>query len=127
MRAVVVDDASPVPSFEQVRSQVAAMIRSGELSPGEHLPPVRQLAADLGLAKNTVAKAYAALESEGLVVGDRRRGTLVLAASASPETDRVRRVEMAERAAVRYLAEVGHLGFPAVDAIDVVRRVASAD
>lgn len=81
---VSIDPDSPVPPFEQLRSQLEQQIRGGVLPPGSRLPTVRQLAADLALAKNTVVRAYRALEHDGLVAGDRRRGTVVLERPTTP-------------------------------------------
>ncbi|HEX8630238.1 MAG TPA: GntR family transcriptional regulator [Catenuloplanes sp.] len=72
-----VDTAGPVPPYEQIRAQLAALIRHGVLTPGSRLPPVRQLAADLGLATGTVARAYRELESAALVISRRGGGTRV--------------------------------------------------
>jgi GntR family transcriptional regulator len=72
---VLADDSAP--PYEQVRQQLAALVRSGALAGGRRLPPVRQLAADLGLAKGTVARAYQQLEAAGLVVTRRGAGTRV--------------------------------------------------
>jgi DNA-binding transcriptional regulator YhcF (GntR family) len=69
-----------VPPFEQVRAQLASQISDGVLVAGTRLPPVRKLADDLGLAVNTVARAYRELESAGLVETRGRRGTVVTAA-----------------------------------------------
>ena len=77
MHLVLLDPASAVPPFEQVRSQLAAAIQSGELPPASQLPTVRRLAGDLGLAVNTVARAYRELELAGLVEGRGRHGTFV--------------------------------------------------
>jgi len=74
---IVVDPRSPVPPFEQVRSQLAAQIHSGELAAGDRLPTVRRLAEDLGIAPNTVARAYRELEQQGLVETRGRNGTTV--------------------------------------------------
>ncbi len=52
-----VDPGSPTPPYEQIRAQLATMIEAGTLAAGTQLPPIRQLAADLGLATNTVARA----------------------------------------------------------------------
>lgn len=71
------DDTSMVPPFEQLRSQIARLASTGELSPGAKLPTVRQLAADLGLAANTVARAYRELEADGVLTTEGRRGTFV--------------------------------------------------
>lgn len=74
---IALDPGSATPVFEQVVDQVVAGIRDGALVPGDRLPPVRQLAGDLGIAPNTVAKAYRQLEEEGHVETRGRGGTLV--------------------------------------------------
>jgi GntR family transcriptional regulator len=72
---VAIDAGGRVPPFEQVRSQLAAQISAGYLVDGERLPSVRGLAAELGLAAGTVAKAYQLLEEAGLVHTARGAGT----------------------------------------------------
>jgi DNA-binding transcriptional regulator YhcF (GntR family) len=81
---VVVGD--PTPPYEQLRRQLTELISSGVLAPGDRLPPLRQLAADLGLAVGTVARTYRELETEGLVRSRRGGGTRVqeLAGRQSP-------------------------------------------
>lgn len=74
---VVVDVTSATPPYEQVRAQLAGHIGAGGLRPGDRLPTVRALAADLGLAVGTVARAYRELEAQGVVVSRRRTGTVV--------------------------------------------------
>ena len=74
---VVVDPASPLPPYEQVRGQIAALILGGQLAPDVRLPTVRQLAADLALAPGTVARAYRELEDAGLIETRGRHGTRV--------------------------------------------------
>lgn len=74
---VSIDTDSPEPPFEQLRSGIAGLVARGELPAGTRLDTVRQLAADLGLAANTVAKAYRALEADGIVSTEGRRGTFV--------------------------------------------------
>ena len=64
---ISVDPDSAVPPYEQVRAQLAELIGDGRLPVGTRLPTVRQLAADLGLAANTVARAYRELEAAGLL------------------------------------------------------------
>ena len=80
--AVTVDMLSATPPYEQVRTQIAGHIRTGSIRPGERLPVVRALAADLGVATNTVARAYRELEAGGLVTTRRRVGTIVQAPPA---------------------------------------------
>lgn len=80
MTLLTIDHNSAVPPFEQLRTQVASMTVTGELEPGQKLPTVRQLANDLGLAVNTVARAYRELEADGLISTQGRRGTFVRSA-----------------------------------------------
>jgi GntR family transcriptional regulator len=77
--AVTVDVTSPVPPYEQIRLQLAELIRHGVVPEGDRLPTVRQLAGDLGLAVGTVARAYRELELAGLVRSRRGAGTTVTA------------------------------------------------
>ncbi|MFJ6001503.1 GntR family transcriptional regulator [Arthrobacter sp. NPDC092385] len=72
-----IDLSSPVPPFEQIRAGIERLIARGALDDGARLPTVRSLAADLGVATGTVARAYRELEQAGLVEGRGRRGTLV--------------------------------------------------
>lgn len=74
---IEVDPGSPTPPYEQIRAQIATMIEAGTLPAGAQLPTIRQLAADLGLAANTVARAYRELEAQGHVVSRVRHGTVV--------------------------------------------------
>jgi len=77
MRIDPVDPAGSEPPFEQLRRQIAARVASGELPAGARLPTVRALAAEVGLAVNTVARVYRELEADGVVVTEGRRGTFV--------------------------------------------------
>lgn len=69
--------SDPTPPYEQLRRQLVELIASGALDRGQRLPPVRQLASDLGLAVGTVARTYRELEAAGLVVTRRGGGTRV--------------------------------------------------
>jgi DNA-binding transcriptional regulator YhcF (GntR family) len=79
------DGTSDVAPFEQLRAQVARRAASGDLPAGTRLPTVRALAESLGLATNTVAKAYRALETDGVITTEGRRGTFI--ASSTPVAD----------------------------------------
>jgi DNA-binding transcriptional regulator YhcF (GntR family) len=76
---LVIDPHSAVAPFEQVRLGVIRLIDTGALRPEDRLPTVRDLAAQLGLANNTVAKAYRELEMSGVTVTRGRNGTFVAA------------------------------------------------
>jgi len=107
------DATSSVPPFEQVRAQVIAQIDSGELVAGTRLPPVRTLAAELGLAANTVARTYRELEEAGYVETRGRAGTFVKGADAA--------FARAAGAARTYVEAVRRLGVSADDAVELVR------
>ncbi len=83
---VHIDTTAPVPVFEQLRSQIERLIVSGQLAAGTKLPPIRNLAADLGLARGTVNKVYDVLARDGLVETAGRHGTTVLATSNRTES-----------------------------------------
>lgn len=113
LKITVRPDAAAAP-YEQLREQIADQARSGALPVGYRLPTVRGLADELGLAANTVAKAYRALESDGVIETRGRNGTFVAAAgdaatreaaaAASAYAQRVRRLGLdraAAEAAVR--------------------------
>jgi DNA-binding transcriptional regulator YhcF (GntR family) len=110
---ITVDATSPVPPFEQVRMQLAAQIADGTLVPGTRLPSVRQLADDLGLAVNTVARSYKELEAAGLVETHGRGGTVVTTGG-----DRAR--ERLLTAARMYAALARDLGLSSDEAISYV-------
>ena len=116
---ISVDLRSPVPPFEQIRSQIASLITVGTLAPGIRLPTVRSLAADLGIAAGTVARAYKELELAGLVETRRRNGTVVAgparwpAPAAEPGQAAAQAAAPAEVIAAvgRYIAEGRAAGF----------------
>ena len=87
---ISVDPAAAKPPYEQVKDQIDGLIRSGELAQGTRLPTVRQLAGDLGLAVNTVARAYKELEAERLVETRGRNGTFVLASRSRVDDEETR-------------------------------------
>jgi GntR family transcriptional regulator len=117
---LVVDPDTPTPPYEQVRAQVVDLVRRGELEPGTRLPTVRRLAGDLGLAPNTVARAYRELEVAGVVVKRGTTGTFV-SESGSPLARRERVRILSERVDA-LLAEARQLGFDTDALFDLIRR-----
>lgn len=97
--AIRLDPRSSVPPFEQVRSHLAARIADGTLVVGTRLPTVRGLADQLGIAVNTVARAYRELEAAGLVETRGRAGTVVSAAGDRAAERVVQAAEAYARAA----------------------------
>jgi DNA-binding transcriptional regulator YhcF (GntR family) len=101
------------PPYDQIRAQLADRIASGDLTPGTRLPTVRALADTLGVATNTVARAYRELEHAGLVTTRGRAGTVV-------NGDGVDRA--AKEAARTYADAMRALGIGQDEALGLVRR-----
>ena len=97
---ITVVTSSPEPVYEQIVRQIQDRVASGELKPGTALPTVRQLAGDLRLNRNTVARAYKQLEDRGVILTAGRKGTFVRD-NASREVERIKS-NRAERS-VRHL------------------------
>ena len=102
---ITVDVGSPTPPFEQIRAQIAAYVDGGLLAEGARLPTMRALAADLGVAVGTVARAYGELEAAGVVASRRRTGTVVTGGRAAPAPG-----EQRVRAAAEHLAREAREG-----------------
>lgn len=111
---IVIEPGSPVPPFEQLRAQLAGQIQERVLAVGTRLPAIRRLAADLGLAVNTVGRAYRELEEAGLIETRGAAGSFV---SAAGEQGR----ERARRAADEYAAVITSLGIDATEAVRIVQ------
>jgi GntR family transcriptional regulator len=94
--AITIDLKSATPPFEQIRSQIAAYVQGGLLADGARLPTMRALAADLGVATGTVARAYSELEAGGLIVSRRRTGTVVVGSPPVPAAEAAVRRAAAE-------------------------------
>ena len=109
-----VDPAALAPPFEQLRRQIRDGALDGSLPAGQRLPTVRALAAQLGLAVNTVARAYRELEVEGVIATHGRAGTTI---AWSPDAGR-RELEQTARA---YAARSRELALPASQALELVR------
>jgi DNA-binding transcriptional regulator YhcF (GntR family) len=109
------DPSSRVPLSAQLRDALAAGIERGRPGPGERVPPVRELALELGLAPNTVARAYRELERAGLLEGRGRRGTFVTDRLPDPAEGRL------ADAAEAYARRARQLRVPDEEALRAVR------
>ncbi|MEU2335734.1 GntR family transcriptional regulator [Streptomyces sp. NPDC006654] len=107
-----IDDSAP--PYEQVRAQISEQARGGVLPVGYRLPTVRGLAESLGLAVNTVAKAYRALETDGVIETRGRNGTFVAAAGSAAQRE-------ASAAAQAYADRARRLGLAEEEALSAVR------
>lgn len=110
---LTIDEHSPTPPFEQLRLQVLEAVRTGAVAPGDKLPTVRRLADELGLAPNTVARAYRELE-QGEVIETRGRQGSFIAATGDPT------LRHAQRAAADFAERMRVLGLDADDALALV-------
>lgn len=118
--ALRIDAESPVPPFEQLRTGIRDAVASGDLAAGARLPTVRALAGELGLAANTVARAYRELESDGLIETRGRLGSFVSATGSPAE----REAQLAARA---YADRTASLGIPAPDALAFIAAALGLD
>ena len=76
-QVIAVDASLEIPPYQQIEEQIRAAVQREEIAPGALLPTVRQLADDLNVAPNTVARAYANLAESGWIVSEGRRGTRI--------------------------------------------------
>ncbi|MHB8463022.1 MAG: GntR family transcriptional regulator [Vulcanimicrobiaceae bacterium] len=111
-------DAAP---YAQIIEQIRGFIERGDLKSDDTLPTVRQLAGDLGVAPNTVARAYTELAESGWITSEGRRGTRV--ASQTPATDRRARSRALHEAVSHFLSSLAHRGYSADEVVAELRRV----
>jgi GntR family transcriptional regulator len=103
------DFRSGSPIYIQIMEQIRQMVASGELQPGDQLPTVRQLATDLRINWNTVARAYKLLDEAGLISSQQGRGTYVWDKPSEAVILKLRQ-EALQGLTRRYLAEAIRLG-----------------
>lgn len=113
---LTLDSADRTPIHAQVERGIRAAIASGRLPIGDQLPTVRQLAVDLRVNANTVAKVYAHLEREGVLETRRGVGTFVAARPVAEQDQALRRSDL-RRIVDRFLAELSSHGFRVDDAV----------
>jgi GntR family transcriptional regulator len=118
---IVVDPALETPTYAQIVDQIRALIERGVLAPRAVLPTVRQLAGDLAVAPNTVARAYADLQEAGWIVSDGRRGTRVV--ERVPSADKRVRGRALREAVAKFLTSLTHRGYTEIEIADELRRV----
>ena len=107
----------PTPLYAQLTRAIKFAIATGRLSIGEQLPTVRQLAVDLRINANTVAKVYTELERSGIVETRKGVGTFISARRFEADASR-HRDDHLRTFADRFIAEAGALGFSLGDLID---------
>jgi GntR family transcriptional regulator len=107
---VSVDLTSRNPAYLQIMAQVKRAIANGSLKPGDQLPTVRQMAADLMVNFNTVARAYRLLDEEGIISTQHGRGTYILQPPSARDSARMRQRELT-LLAEHFVSEAEKLNF----------------
>ena len=85
MLGITVSAHSDIPLYKQIAEQIKQRVANFQLKAGDHIPTVRELAFTLKINPATVARAYQELEQQGIVGASRRRGTIVLGDTDSPQ------------------------------------------
>ncbi|MFF9071793.1 GntR family transcriptional regulator [Streptomyces sp. NPDC014735] len=116
---IVLDPASGTAPYEQLRAQISELARAGALPVGFRLPTVRGFAEELGLAANTVAKAYRALETDGVIETRGRNGTFIAAAGEAADRH-------AASAAREYAEQARRLGLSRAEALSLAEEAVRA-
>ena len=104
------DFSSELPIYTQIVEQIRKLVANGVLKPGDQLPTVRQLATDLRVNFNTIARAYRLLDEAGLISTQQGRGTYIWEAP-SPATSQKLRRQVLEELTRQYLTDATNLGF----------------
>jgi DNA-binding transcriptional regulator YhcF (GntR family) len=119
---IAVDDELGIPPNRQIAEQIRSLVQRGDLRPGALLPTVRQLAGDLGVAPNTVARAYADLQAEGWLVSEGRRGTRI--AERSPDRDKRVRANTLRGSIEQFVASLVGRGYSRHEIVAEIERLA---
>jgi GntR family transcriptional regulator len=89
-----IEPDSKVPIYIQVEEQIRSLIAAGQLQPGDQLPTIRELAADLRVNYNTIARIYLDLDRDGVISTQRGRGTFVAGVPDEDEMARMRQEKL---------------------------------
>jgi GntR family transcriptional regulator len=114
-----IDASDPMPIYAQLERAIRSAVVAGVLSAGDQLPTVRQLAVDLRVNANTVARVYAELERSGMVETRRGVGTFVIAGERHASKGRNRPREL-DRIVERFLADASRHGFTIDELIETL-------
>ena len=124
-RLFQLDPRDPLPLYAQLERALKLAIAGGKLRVGDRLPTVRQLAVDLKINANTVAKVYAELERQGALRTRRGVGTFVEPIDALSGASRAKRAIALRKLAERFLAEAAGQGFTPQELLAQIERLAS--
>lgn len=107
---LTVDPTSKVPIYVQVEEQIRSLVAAGQLKPGDQLPTIRELATELRVNYNTIARAYLDLDREGVISTQQGRGTFVAGVPDARQMARLRqeKLEAIVRAALDEARTLGY-------------------
>ncbi len=115
------DLQSGVPVYRQIIDQVTGGMAAGMLRPGDQLPTVRQVAVDLAINPNTVARAYREMEIRGLLETQQGSGTFI--SRQRVKTDEVERQRRLDQIVGEFVARAGAAGFTVADLLEQLREL----
>jgi len=118
---LTVDPRDKTPLHAQVEREIRVAIATGKLKTGDQLPTVRQLAVDLRINANTVARVYLALERDGILETKRGVGTFI-AGGPAKKVDQGHRERQLKALTDRYLTETTSLGYTAREVLSHLQR-----
>jgi GntR family transcriptional regulator len=118
---ITLDYESGVPVYRQIQDAVLGALARAEIGPDEQMPTIHQLARDLGVNPNTVARAYRELEQSGHLVGERGRGTFPAPTAVAKTIPPAERGGELKRIAARALADCARQGFSAADLLSLLK------
>jgi len=119
---ITLDHRSGIPIYLQIVEQVRQRVSIGKLRSGEQLPTVRQMATELRVNFNTVARAYRLLDEAGLISTQQGRGTYIWEAP-NEETLKQLKKKSLEELTRNYLDETSRLGYSLKDALEELKRI----
>jgi len=117
---IKLDFRSGIPIYVQIIDQIKHLVATGVLRPDDQLPTVRQLASDLRVNFNTIARAYRMLDEEGVISTQQGRGTYILDQPSPEAAERVRR-EALEGLTRRYLTNAARLSYTPEEVSEIVQ------
>jgi GntR family transcriptional regulator len=122
---ITLDFRSDVPLYLQIAHQVEQLVAKGELKLGDQIPTVRELATELRINFNTVARAYHVLDETRLISTQRGRGTYIWEEPTEETMKKLQKKSM-EELSKNYLYEVSQLGYTLDDAVEELNRIHKA-
>ena len=119
---ITLDFRSDMPLYLQIAKQVEQLVAKGELKLGDQIPTVREMATELRINFNTVARAYHVLDESRLISTQRGRGTYIWE-EPTEETMKQLQKKSLEELSKNYLNEISQLGYTLDDAVEDLNRI----